>query len=104
MQARPDVPDLFDTHAQVLAALGRLPEAERQAARAVALRPRDPALRLNLLQVLIEGGRVRDAQSGVEELDRIMHEIAYPRRDHVERLAALRARLSQLSASVGERE
>lgn len=68
VQAAPDQPQVLDTLAQAQAAAGLLPKAVETSSKAVALAPRDAAIRLNLARNLLAAGDKRQAKV---ELDRL---------------------------------
>lgn len=94
----PNNPDLLDTHAQALAGLDRLDEAERTARLALAQRSDDPALLMTLTRILMAQSRLDEAEAEMTEVQRIL--TALPRADNrvVAEAEALRQRIDDLRA------
>ena len=67
----PDLPEVRDTAARVLLALGRASEAVQQARQAVAGRPDDPRLRLTLAEALAAAGEREAARREARALVRV---------------------------------
>ena len=53
---QPEQPDILDTYATVLHGLGRLDDAHDALTRALARRPADVAIRLNLVETILAQG------------------------------------------------
>jgi len=68
VKAAPDQPALRDTLAQVLAAEGKLAQAVEMQKAAVALRPEDPGLRLNLAGFYTQANEKKLARAELERL------------------------------------
>ncbi len=94
----PNNPDLLDTHAQALAGLDRLDEAERTARLALAQRFDDPALLMTLTRILMAQSRLDEAEAELTEVQRIL--TALPRADNrvMAEAEALRQRIDDLRA------
>ncbi len=58
---QPQQPDILGTYATVLHGLGRLDDAHDGLTRALARRPADVAVRLNLVETILAQGRLDDA-------------------------------------------
>lgn len=69
---QPQQPDILDTDATVLHGLGRLDEAHEALTRALALRPADVAIRLNLVERVLAQGRLDDACRMLQRIERTL--------------------------------
>ena len=69
---QPEQPDILDTYATVLHGLGRLDEAHEALTRALAFRPADVAIRLNLVETVLAQGRLDDAWRMLQQIERTL--------------------------------
>lgn len=68
-KASPMVADYLDTLASVQKQAGRLDAAEAAARQAIELQPRNPALRANLVQILVEAKKTKPAREEMKQLE-----------------------------------
>ncbi len=94
----PNNPDLLDTHAQALAGLDRLDEAERTVRLALAQRSDDPALLLTLTRILMAQSRLDEAEAELAEVQRILTTLSRADNRVMAEADALRQRIDDLSA------
>ncbi len=101
---RPQQPDILDTYATVLHALGRLYEAHEALTQALAHRPADVAIRLNLVETVLAQGRLDDAWRMLQQIERTLSRRPQPDPRHLRRAEALRRRLddAQTAAVVSD--
>ncbi|MCA9291674.1 MAG: tetratricopeptide repeat protein, partial [Phycisphaerales bacterium] len=101
LRLMPDQPDMLDTRAQVLQCLGRYDEARASLERAIAQRPQDVAMRLNLVETMLDQGAFEAAESAMRSAEAMVAADWRPAaRDHRDRLEVLRQRLLRARASV----
>jgi putative PEP-CTERM system TPR-repeat lipoprotein len=84
VKAAPEQPQVLDTLAQAQAAEGQTAKAVETSKKAVALAPRDPALRLNLAKHLLAAGDKRQAKAELDRLAALGSEFA--QHDEVDQL------------------
>ncbi len=84
VQVAPDQPQVLDTLAQAQAAEGQFPKAVETSKKALALAPRDAAIRLNLARHLLAAGDKRQAKAELDRLAALGNEFA--KHDEVEQL------------------
>ena len=96
---QPQQPDILDTYATVLHGLGRLDEAHDALTGALALRPSDVAIRLNLVETILAQGRLDDAWRMLQRIERTLSRRPQPDPRHLRRAEALRRRLNEAQAA-----
>ena len=101
---QPQQPDILDTYATVLHGLGRLDEAHEALTRALARRPADVAIRLNLVETILAQGRLDDAWRMLQRIERTLSRRPQGDPRHLRRAEALRRRLNdaQTAAAVSD--
>lgn len=92
-------PDILDTYATVLHRLGRFDEAHVALTRALAVRPDDVAIRLNLVQTTLALGRLDDAWRVLQQIERTLSLRPQPDPQQVRRIEALRRQLDEAQAA-----
>ena len=96
---QPQQPDILDTYATVLHGLGRLDEAHEALTRALARRPADVAIRLNLVETILAQGRLDDAWRMLQRIERTLSRRPQGDPRHLRRAEALRRRLNDAQAA-----
>jgi tetratricopeptide (TPR) repeat protein len=96
LEREPGQPDLLDTYGQVLLGLDRPEEAEKVLREALAVRPDDLGIALNLVEALVRQERVDDAGEMLTDLRRRIRAIPRPDPRHQDRLENLRERLQSI--------
>jgi len=86
----PGEPNLVDTRAQVLIAMGRLSEAEVELVKALQIRPLEPNFLLTAAEILAGSGRMEDAAQALNRVQDLVAQEPWPTRQLEERLRRLR--------------
>ena len=92
---QPQQPDMLDTYATVLHGLGRLDDAHEALTRALARRPADVAIRLNLVETNLAQGRLDDAWRMLQRIERTLSRRPQGDPRHLRRAETLRRRLNE---------
>lgn len=87
----PNEPNLLDSRAQVLLALGRLSEAETDMVKVLRMVPLDPNFQLTAAEILAGSGRIQDAVQVVNRVQDLVAQEPWPSRELEERLRRVRA-------------
>lgn len=93
-----DHPDFLDTRAATLKQLGRFQDAKRALQRALQVRPGDPGITLNLIDVLLDSGDTADAERWLTQL-RLQAGSTGLSPTHQQQMDGLARRLQQVSAA-----
>ena len=92
-------PDILDTYAMILHSLGRLDEANDALTRALAVRPEDVAIRLNLVQTTLAQGRLDEAWRNLQQIEHTLSLRPQPDPQQVRRAEDLRRQLNEAQAA-----
>lgn len=101
LKLAPGHPAVLDTYGQVLTGLGRLDDAQQAFTDARRKRPRDMEIALNLAEVMIERGSLRDASFVLDDV-REEYELSWPKDAEVsQRMERLRNRINDQVGQAG---